>query len=1337
MLLTLHHMVADAWSLAVLLREWAALYAGARQGRAAALPPLPLQYADYAMWQREELQGEAQAASLAYWRGQLAGAPPVLTLSIARPRPAMQSHRGRQWRFTLPPAVTNGVRQLSRASGGTVFMTLLAAFQVLLQRYSGQDEVLVGTPIANRTRVELESLIGLFVNTLVLRTRLGGNPRFRDVLEQVQAMTLAAYQHQEVPFDQVVEAVQPQRTLSHAPLVQVMFILQNAPLTLGTWPDLILEPLEPEYPIAKLDLALAMEEDGQGLRGTWEYNSDLFEAASIERLSGHFVRLLEGIVADPEQPIQTLPLLARAERQQLEAWSTRAVAYPEAAGWHELVESQVQRTPDAVAVVCGGHHLTYATLNRRANHLAARLQTLGVGPEAKVAMCLERSPEVVVSFLAILKAGGCYVPLDPGYPQERLDFMLEDTQASVLVTREHLARRFADRAMHIVCLGADAAAQRGNLAADVRPEHLAYIIYTSGSTGEPKGVLVAHRGLWNFALAIRDFFRAQPGDRVSQFFSTNFDGSISDMVLALTSGATLCMADQDTVMSADTLAQLLRDEAMTIARFPPAVLNALPSTEFPALRFVGSAGDACTGRLVTRWSEGRRFSNGYGPSEGTIGTCMKDCTDTADERPPIGTPFPNIHVYLLDRHLQPVPVGVPGELHVGGINLARGYLNQPALTAERFIPNPFNPEPGARLYQTGDLARYLPDGDLAFLGRVDNQIKLRGFRIELGEIQTLLQQHPDVQDAVVITREDQPDHKRLVAYVVLKNRQPGTSSQGLLATDGAAPISELRASLKRKLPDYMRPAAYVVLDALPLSPNGKVDSTALPAPERAEYMASIDVVPPSNTTEALLTSIWADTLGLKEVGIHDNFFELGGHSLLAIQLVSRMSLALQTAVSVKHLFLHPTVAGLAEVLAASPSGHERGSSAAISREAASVPPSSPFMQFEPRPLLSLFAAERLAPVEAAVLGYVPSALLAQAGLGREDFMRHCLGNLPLLSLVLQTPWGRIAGLILPWLDTELYSDRQGLVESILDAVNMARQVGARTVALAGLLPSATGYGQAVIRAIGNRQDLPRISTGHATTTSTVVMAIERSLRAGGRELSGERVGFIGLGSIGASTLRLMLQCLPHPQDIVLCDVYGKRDVLASLQREIVEQYGFRGPVEVVTSSTGVPATMYTATLIVAATNAPDVLDILRVPPGTIIVDDSAPHCFDPALARQRFRTHADILFTEGGILHSPEPIHQLLYWHPEWAQVMQPAREESAVPPSPFEITGCVLSGLLSSRFEELQPTIGMVDAPSCLQHYAALCKLGLQAAPLHCQDYVLPEDLIADFRGRVAVTDR
>ena len=568
-LLTLHHMVADGWSLPVLLREWAALYAAGRQGRPADLPPLPLQYADYAVWQRESLRGAELAASLAYWRAQLAGAPPVLTLPIARPRPAVQSYCGRQSAFVVPPPVAAGVRRVSRTSGATMFMTLLAAFQVLLQRYSGHDEVLVGTPIANRTRVELEPLIGLFVNTLVLRTRLGGNPRFRDVLEQVRAMTLEAYQHQEVPFEQVVDALQPQRTLSHTPLVQVMFGLDTALQAPIVWPGATLEWLEPEYPIAKFDLTLSMEDAGTELRSRWEYNTDLFDAAGIARLNGHFLRLLEGIVANPEQPIQTLPLLSEAEwHQAVGQWSTTPMASPEAAGVHQLIEAQVARTPEAIAVIHGDRHLTYATLNRRANQVAHHLRTLGVGPEVRVGICVDRSLDMVVGLLGILKAGGAYVPLDPVYPVERLTYMLQASRASVLVTQQRFAAQASASPVPSVYLDADweviSRHPTSNPGADVQGAHLAYVIYTSGSTGQPKGVMIDHRALVNFTQAAVAAYNISARDRVLQFASISFDVMAEEIYPCLSCGGAVVLRTEEMLGSVSAFAQQSREWQLTI-----------------------------------------------------------------------------------------------------------------------------------------------------------------------------------------------------------------------------------------------------------------------------------------------------------------------------------------------------------------------------------------------------------------------------------------------------------------------------------------------------------------------------------------------------------------------------------------------------------------------------------------------------------------------------------------------------------------------------------------------------------------------------------------------------
>jgi hypothetical protein len=687
--------------------------------------------------------------------------------------------------------------------------------------------------------------------------------------------------------------------------------------------------------------------------------------------------------------------------------------------------------------------------------------------------------------------------------------------------------------------------------------------------------------------------------------------------------------------------------------------------------------------------------------------------------------MPNVQTYVLDAHLNPVPVGVIGELHLGGVGLARGYLNRPEVTAERFLPHPFSQEPGARLYQTGDLARYLPNGELEFLGRVDHQVKVRGYRIELGEIEAALSQHPAVRECVVMAHEDAPGEQRLVAYLVTDQPPP--------------PISELRRFVQEKLPDYMLPAAFVLLEALPLSPNGKLDRQALPAPDQARPELEVAFLAPRTPREVVLAALWAEVLRLERVGLHDNFFDLGGHSLQAVRLATKISTALGLEVSVKSLFLHPSIAALAEALADHPLASQDLSPAqapplaeadtVASPADGSEGQPSPFLKIERRPLLSLFATGQLAPVAAAALGYLPDQLLARTGLSRDELIADWYDNLPTLNAILETPWGRIATIRLPRFGSDLYRDEQDLVGVIVEALEMAGRLGARTVSLTGLIPSATDYGRAVASAIAGRRDLPRISTGHATTVAAVVLATSRILQAGGRELAQERVGFLGLGSIGRASLRLMLRCLPHPSEIMLCDLYRQRESLRELEQQLVGELGFRGAVRVLASPGAVPAEFYAATLIVGATNVPEVLDLTRVQSGAMIVDDSGPHCFAVREAVERFQRQADILFTEGGVLRAPSPISQVRALPRRAAR--DPIYVEAVSKHNPFHITGCVLSGLLSSCYEDLKPTVGLVEDSASWRHYEQLGQLGFQAAGLHCQGYELAEGSIRHFRQR------
>jgi amino acid adenylation domain-containing protein len=775
LLLTMHHIISDAWSIGVLVRELATLYEAFAAEQSVSLPQLSIQYADFAHWQRDWLQGDVLESQLAYWKQQLASLPDVLNLPSDRPRPLKQSLCGATQSFTLPLELMKALQALSQQEGATLFMTLLAAFQTLLYRYSGQLDIVVGSPIANRQQAEVEDLIGFFVNTLVLRTDLSGNPSFQQLLNRVREVALGAYAHQDVPFEQLVEALQPARNLAYTPLFQVMFVLQNVPASELELPGLTLTPLAVDSGTAKFDLTLSLDETERGLVGIWEYNTDLFDTSTIARLTGHFETLLTGIIANTQQSIAQLPLLTPREQQQLVEWNHTQAAYPSDQTIYQWFEAKAEQTPEAIALIFAGQSLTYQELNERSNQLAHYLRTLEVGPEVLVGICVDRSFEMIVGILGILKAGGAYVPLDPKYPAERLSFMLEDTQAPVLLTQSHLVPSLPSHQAQVICLDTE----WGAIAANTSPQaitnpvsgasanNLAYVIYTSGSTGKPKGVLLQHAGLCNLVADLIPRFQIRQDSRVLQFASFSFDVSVSDIFTTLCAGATLCLETADTLLPGRELLQVLQERSITTVAFPVSVLAALPFQELPALETLIVGGEPCPPQLVAQWAPGRRFFNAYGPTEATVCVTVAPCQDES-QKPPIGQPITNSQIYLLDAQLQPVPIGIPGEIYIGGTGLARGYLNRPDLTAERFIPNPFSRIPGDRLYRTGDLARYLPDGSLEYLGRIDQQVKLRGFRIEIGEIEATLTQHPDVKEAVVLIQEQSPNDKRLIAYVVSK-----------------------------------------------------------------------------------------------------------------------------------------------------------------------------------------------------------------------------------------------------------------------------------------------------------------------------------------------------------------------------------------------------------------------------------------------------------------------------------------------------------------------------------------------------------------------------------------
>ncbi len=901
---TIHHIVSDRWSIGVLTQELVALYQAFVEGRPSPLPELPFQYADFAVWQRQWLSGDVLQRQLAYWKKQLEGAPQVLDIPTDRPRPPKESFRGDIRGIPVPAAITEQLKTISRREGVTLFMTLLAAWNVLLSRYSGQDDIVVGTPIANRNRSDIEGLIGYFANTLTLRSDLSGNPSFRELLARVRETALGAYTHQDLPFEKLVEELRPERSLSHNPLFQVLFALQNTPELDQQVPGLKLQAVGAKVGTAKCDLALFMGERSGGLIGRLEYNTDIFDSSTIDRLVAHLQTLLEAVVADPDSRIADIPILTKRETEELVfGWNATAADYPCTLCLHQVFERQVERSPQAVAVAFDDHSLTYAQLNERANQLAHYLQRRGVGPGNLAGIYVDRSLDMIIGLLAIQKAGAAYVPLDPAYPAERIAFMLEDAQVPVLLTQEALASSIPDQSSGILCLDRDqhlwVGENTSNPVNQVTPENLVYVIFTSGSTGRPKGVQVPHRAVVNLLTSMGNILHVGEQDVLVALASFAFDMCIPELYLPLVTGGKVVLGRRELAGDGKALAATLRRVGATIIHATPTTWSLLLEAGYTGAdckRVVGAEPlpkELCA-RLLDAYPS---LFNFYGPTETTVWSTYHEFR-SKDEPLTIGRPLANTQVYILDRNQRPVPIGVAGELYIGGNGVTKGYLKRPELTADKFIPDPFNGRTDAKLYRTGDLARYLKDGQIEFLGRVDNQIKLRGYRVELGEIEAVLGSHHSVQQAVVVVREDRPGDRRLTACIV--------------PAMGAVSVPELRSFLKSKLPDYMVPSAFVQLEKLPLNANGKVDRKTLATADIGRAELESEFIAPRTPIEEAIAGIWADVLRVEHVGAHDDFFAVGGHSLLATQVMSRIRQVFQVELPLRAIFETSTVTALAD-----------------------------------------------------------------------------------------------------------------------------------------------------------------------------------------------------------------------------------------------------------------------------------------------------------------------------------------------------------------------------------------------------------------------------------------
>jgi amino acid adenylation domain-containing protein len=912
LLLATHHIVSDAWSTAILIKELATLYEAFLEGGGSPLPRLPIQYADFAIWQREWLQGDVLETQLAYWKQKLADHPQDIRLPIDHPRPANQSFRGATESLIIPTPLAESLKALGRREEATPFIILIAAFKTLLHRYTQSKDIVVGSPIANRNRPEIEGLIGFFINTLIFRTELSGNPTFLEALGRVRETCLEAFAHQDLPVERLVEELQPERNTGCTPFFQVMFLLQNVPLPDLRLAGLSVNLLELENTISKFDLTLNMAEGPEGITASVDYSADLFEPDTICRMLRHLRALLEAVALDPQQRLSQIRMLSDAERGQLlYEWNQTEEDFNASRCVHSLFEAQVERTPNATALAFEDTYLTYDGLNRRANQLAHFLMGMGVGPGTLVPICLPRSMEMIVGLLAILKAGGAYVPLDPSFPKQRLSYMLEDARASLLVTEESLRDLFVEFDGRAICLDSEwdlvATRSDSNPATRVESEDLVYVIFTSGSTGRPKGVAVEHRQLVNYVYSIIEILELPPGGSYATVSTLAADLGNTMVFPSLCHGGALHVVAQDRVTDPAALAEYFNTHPIDYLKIVPSHVAALigasdPRQVMPRKRLV-LGGEASAYRLIETLQSlapDCMIFNHYGPTETTVGVMTyklsqdsrKDCSFCV----PLGQPIRNTQVYILDEHLEPVPIGVTGDIYIGGAGVTRGYLNHPELSAEKFIPNPFAQHSGARIYRTGDLGRYRPNGNVEFLGRADEQVKIRGYRIELSEIESTLTQHPAVREAVVRAVGDSGADKYLAAYLVVDQSAPPA-------------MSELRGFVKDRLPDYMSVSAFVIMEAIPLTPNGKIDSRALPIPDSVRPKNS-DYVAPRTEVETILTNVWQEVLGVAPISIHDNFFALGGDSIRAIQIIHKAR-AYNLSLTARDVFRSATVSEIA------------------------------------------------------------------------------------------------------------------------------------------------------------------------------------------------------------------------------------------------------------------------------------------------------------------------------------------------------------------------------------------------------------------------------------------
>jgi amino acid adenylation domain-containing protein len=1325
----------------------------------------------------------------------------------------------------------NQLIQFAESHNVSTFHVILGALYCYFTKIYDRDDFVIGLPILNRNSAAFKQTVGMFASVSAAWFRFGTDLNFIELIQAISQELKQNYRYQRFPISEINRQLGLQIegrkqlfdiTLSYEKHDYDVKFHGNSVEALT---------LDNGYESNALNIYIREFHNDHDVRVDIEYNLGAFTEAEIEQFKLRFKVLLSNILDSSHVAIRELQIMPNIEREIILTKFNQTATDDSLLNTNviELFEQQVEKTPDKIAITFENQQLTYKQLNCRANQLAHYLQSLGVEPEVLIGLCIKRSPEMLIGLLGIMKAGAAYLPLDSNVPAARNAFLLEQAQVQVLVTIQSVIEGWSIDQAYVICLDnlQDTLSQQktNNPTNNLLGENLAYVIYTSGSTGKPKGVMIEHHSLITHTQAIIEQTELKANDITLQFAPINFDVSIEEIFPSLLSGTTLVLHPSKLFASLTEFQQFLDSKQISVIHLPSSYWHewvlelSKTKAKLPnSLRLVVTGNEKVMLDRVKLWYQSVgdqqvKLFNAYGPTEATITSTIYEVTPNINHLStvPIGRPISNVQTYILDKYMQPTPIGIPGELHIAGTAIARGYLYAPELTEEKFVYNQFSDK--SLLYKTGDIARYLPDGNIEYIGRNDNQVKIRGYRIELGEIEAALNQHPEVRETVVLTEIDKYNNNQLVAYIVsnwipdripyqtaclaeienetLKLRTEDISSggvgleevpsnfcegqhirlylrlpgeqqerwlngtitwarspqagikfhltpteqialeasmeyllefQGFLKALQRIVAGNLTNYLKDILPKYMMPSRYVLLNALPRTANGKINRKAVVKTSIQKQQTPAEAL---TSTEKIISAAWSEILGCDNISIYDNFFQLGGHSLHVMQFVSRISVAMNIENLVKKLFDNPTIAELAKELDGiiqEQSTKKIKQQSELPRQ--NLPQANKKVILERRSLLSLFTVGKIPSVDAAAISYLPNNFLeSNDNNTRDQIIHQGLDNLPLWYGVLETKWGRIALLLIPRLANEIYTNKPDIINTIIDAMEMATRIGARTVSLTGLIPSATDYGTAINEAIKDRNDLPTVTTGHTTTTATVILTIQKMLQLSNRDISKERVAFLGLGSIGYNSLRLMLSVLNHPAEIILCDI--KREVLTKIKDEL----NFNGKILVSEGNT-VPEEIYDASLIIGATNVPHILDINKVKSGTMIVDDSAPHCFVPEIAIERFKNKADILFSEAGVLKSPQPITEQLHLPRSLEDQISNTQLKYLLKHNSSEITGCIFSSLQTSVFKDIEATTGMVEEQQAVKAYENLCSLNFEAADLHCEEYVLSDEGIEKFKA-------